>query len=89
MSACIFECLTLNVINQSINHACNYVCVASISLEDMLSWLYQSNIIVLYTCNYVPTSICNYVCVNEHGVKLLPWVPTDGEVFPTDASPCS
>ena len=25
----------------------------------------------------------------EHGVKLLPWVPTDGEVFPTDASPCS
>ena len=25
----------------------------------------------------------------EHGVKRLPWVPTDGEVLPTDASPCS
>ena len=25
----------------------------------------------------------------EHGVKLLPWVPTDGEVFPTYASPRS
>ena len=32
----------------------------------------------------------NYIGASpEHGVKLLPWVPTNGEVFPTDASPCS
>ena len=33
--------------------------------------------------------LCTRCTSGEHGVKLLPWVPTNGEVFPTDASPCS
>ena len=49
---------TLNVINQPINQSRMYVCVASISLADMLSWLYQSNI-VLYICNYVCVNLCD------------------------------
>ena len=40
-----------------------------------------------WASSYIAYIYTRYICP-EHGVKLLLWVPTDGEVFPTDASPC-